>query len=214
LPSFTLEGLDGKTFTLTDEISFSYPVSGVTFSWAFTPAATVSVSSLRGAPYSRSNLSTDSDDRLLRSARNDGMSSAPSATTSAPRFTPAGAGLTPGTYQLTVTVSQAGSPSRSATATINLVSANLNSVKVYPNPWRLDKHAAHPTITFAGLTVGTTIKIFTVSGHEAKELRTDGPSISWDLSNESGDKVASGIYLYLITDSQGDKVRGKVAVIK
>jgi hypothetical protein len=34
------------------------------------------------------------------------------------------------------------------------------------------------------------------------------------LTNDSGDKVGSGIYLYLITDGQGDKVRGKVAVIK
>jgi len=88
------------------------------------------------------------------------------------------------------------------------------AVHVYPNPWRSDKHAAHPNITFAGLATGTTIKIFTVSGHEAKELRTDGPSLPWDLTNNSGDKVASGIYTYLITDSAGDKVRGKVAVIK
>lgn len=87
-------------------------------------------------------------------------------------------------------------------------------IKIYPNPWRSDKHAAHPSITFDGLTVGTTIKIFTVSAHEVKELQTDGPKIVWDLTNNSGDKVASGVYLYLITDSQGDKVQGKVAVIK
>ena len=83
-----------------------------------------------------------------------------------------------------------------------------------PTSWRSDKHAAHPSITFAGLTVGTTIKIFTASGHLAKELHTDGPSIPWDLANDSGDKVASGVYLYVITDGQGDKVRGKVAIIK
>ena len=69
-------------------------------------------------------------------------------------------------------------------------------------------------MTFAGLTVGTTIKIFTVSGHLAKELHTDGPMIAWDLTNDSGDKVSSGGYLYLITDGQGDKVRGKIGVIK
>lgn len=93
------------------------------------------------------------------------------------------------------------------------VETNPLNVKIYPNPWRSDKHAAFG-MTFDGLTVGTTIKIFTVSGHEAKELHTDGPKVVWDLTNDSGDKVASGIYLYVITDSQGDKVRGKVAVIK
>ena len=86
--------------------------------------------------------------------------------------------------------------------------------QIYPNPWRSDKHAAHPKVTFAGLTVGTTIKIFTVSAHEVKELHTDGPSIAWDLTNDSGEKVASGIYLYLITDSQGDKVKGKLAIVR
>ena len=87
-------------------------------------------------------------------------------------------------------------------------------MRVYPNPWRSDKHAAHPTITFAGLTIGTTIKLFTVSAHKVKEIHTDGPSVGWDLTNDSGDKVASGIYLYVIVDSQGDKVRGKLAIVK
>ena len=69
-------------------------------------------------------------------------------------------------------------------------------------------------MTFDGLVAGTTIKIFAVSGHKLKELHGDGPSIPWDLTNDSGDKVASGIYVYLVTDGQGDKVKGKLAVIK
>jgi hypothetical protein len=89
----------------------------------------------------------------------------------------------------------------------------LSTLEVYPNPWRSDKHAPSG-MTFDRLTAGTDIKIFAVSGHEVKELRTDGPKIVWDLTNDSGDKVASGIYLYLITDNQGDKLKGKLAVIK
>jgi len=81
------------------------------------------------------------------------------------------------------------------------------------NPWRSDKHAGK-SVTFSGLTTGTTIKLFSVSGHEVKELNTDGPSSTWDLTNDSGDKVASGIYLYVITDSQGDRVRGKIGIVR
>jgi hypothetical protein len=94
-------------------------------------------------------------------------------------------------------------------------SSNTSSFSphVYPNPWRSDRHSGNP-VTFDGLTIGTDIKIFTVSGHKVVELHTDGPSVQWTLTNDSGGKVASGIYIYLITDSQGDKVRGKVAVIK
>jgi len=87
------------------------------------------------------------------------------------------------------------------------------AVQVYPNPWRADKHTGS-NITFNGLTTGTTIKLFTISGHEVKEVRTDGPSWSWDRTNDSGVLVASGIYVYLVTDGQGDKVKGKLAVIR
>ena len=88
------------------------------------------------------------------------------------------------------------------------------SPRVYPNPWRSDKHSGQP-VTFANLPLGSTVKLYTVSGHKVKELSTQNSGLStWDLTNDSGDKVASGIYVYLITDTQGDKVRGKVAVIK
>jgi hypothetical protein len=91
------------------------------------------------------------------------------------------------------------------------------SPQVYPNPWRSDR--GYPAqITFDQLTGGnTTIKIFSVAGHLVKTLSTQNSGLStvtWNLINDYGDKVASGIYLYLITDSQGDKVTGKVAVIK
>jgi hypothetical protein len=95
--------------------------------------------------------------------------------------------------------------------------SNLSAVQIYPNPWRADKHAAHPTVTFANLPSGSTMKIFTASGHLVRTLGGQSlrlGTMTWDLTNDSGDKVASGIYLYLITDSQGDKVKGKLAVIK
>ena len=120
--------------------------------------------------------------------------------------------MSPGTYTLTVTATQ-GTQTRSATATITLVAADLANVKVYPNPWRSDKHAGRD-IRFDGLTVGTTIKLFTAGGRLIKEAHTDSSSWTWNRTNDSGDAVASGVYLYVITDTAGDKVRGKVAVVK
>jgi hypothetical protein len=96
----------------------------------------------------------------------------------------------------------------------SIVTPSALAVAVYPNPWRSDKHAAHPSITFRGLAAATTIKIFTVSGRKVAEIQTDGPTADWNLLNTSGEKVASGVYVYLITDKAGDKVKGKVAVIK
>jgi hypothetical protein len=104
--------------------------------------------------------------------------------------------------QISVTVDALSSPS----------SITFAAFRVYPSPWRSDLHAGHP-ITFDGLTANTTVKIFTISGHWVQTL-VGNASIPWDLKNSSGDLVASGLYLYLITDDQGQKLTGKFAIIR
>ena len=123
------------------------------------------------------------------------------------------AALPPGYYQVTVQAVDNPNTSPTATGTLTLVNANFSSIRIYPNPWRKDKNAANP-ITFDQMPLGATVKIFTVSGHKVKTLTPTINTATWDLTNDSGDKVASGIYVYLITDGQGDKVRGKVGVIR
>ena len=70
-------------------------------------------------------------------------------------------------------------------------------------------------MTFDHLPLGSTVKIFTVSGHWVTDVPlTSDPTVAkWLLTNDRGDKVASGIYLYLIKAGE-DKTRGKVVVIK
>jgi len=89
---------------------------------------------------------------------------------------------------------------------------SLDSVKVFPNPWRGDRHTA--SITFNGLPTGATVKIFTISGHLVRDLGENGGQILWDRRNSSDDTVASGTYVYLITDPRGGQRKGKLAVIK
>lgn len=91
--------------------------------------------------------------------------------------------------------------------------ASTFAPRAYPNPWRSDRGYTQQ-ITFDQLTGNTTIKIFTASGHLAKTLTTGASLIPWDLTNNSGDKVASGIYIYLVTNDQGQQARGKVVVIQ
>jgi hypothetical protein len=85
--------------------------------------------------------------------------------------------------------------------------------RAYPNPWRADRGYAQQ-INFDQLAGNTTIKIFTISGHLVRTLTTGNSSTTWDLNNDSGDRVASGIYIYLVTNDQGQEARGKVAVIR
>ena len=91
--------------------------------------------------------------------------------------------------------------------------ADFSNVRVFPNPWRSDRNASRP-MTFDGLTPGATVNIFTVSGHHVKTVTAGTGSAVWDLTNESGSRVASGYYLYLATDAAGHLGRGKFAIIR
>jgi hypothetical protein len=89
------------------------------------------------------------------------------------------------------------------------------SPRAFPNPWRKDRHgAARPYVRFDHLTTNCVVRIFTTSGHLVRTLNASGDGIDWDLTNESGKKVASGIYIYMIKDEAGQIARGKLAVVR
>ena len=94
-----------------------------------------------------------------------------------------------------------------------LLNSDLSGVRVFPQPWRKDKHHDFP-ITFDRLSTQATITIFSLSGHRIRTLETDNGTASWDLTNDSGDTVASGIYLYLISNEDGQETKGKLAIIR
>ena len=123
-------------------------------------------------------------------------------------------GLSPGQYQVSLNATDTfGNTSQTTTTSITFLTADLSGARAYPNPWRPDR-ATNPYITFDRLTPNANVKIFTVSGHIVKSLDAPGGSVPWYLDNDGGDKVASGLYLYLITDSTDQKTRGKLAVIR
>ncbi len=95
--------------------------------------------------------------------------------------------------------------------------ANVNggaiSPRVYPNPWRADKHSGVP-VTIDQIPTSCTVKIFTVSGHWVKTLNNINGVATWDLTNDSGDNVASGLYFFTVKTSDDRHARGKFAVIR
>ncbi len=122
--------------------------------------------------------------------------------------------LTPGDYTLEVTAENAsGIVSAPAQTDVTLVAETLGGVQVFPNPWRVDRHRGEE-ITFGQLTDHVRIRVFSVSGQLVKDLGDAASAAHWDLTNATGERVGSGIYLYLITNSMGQQIRGKVAVIR
>jgi len=68
---------------------------------------------------------------------------------------------------------------------------------------------------FANLTKQATIKILTFSGQLIRTLEeSDGNGgVRWDLRNERGELVASGIYIYYVSINSESKT-GKLAIIR
>jgi hypothetical protein len=122
--------------------------------------------------------------------------------------------LPAGKYTLRVDVKDARSRVFfSASKEITLVPGSSDAVRVYPNPWRSDLSRDRP-IVFEGIVEGSTVKIFTLSGFWVRNVKAAGTSASWDLKNDGGDLVASGVYLYLIESPSGSKTRGKLAIVR
>ena len=122
--------------------------------------------------------------------------------------------LSPGDYQISVmAVDSSNNISSPAQANVTLVPSDLSSLRVFPIPWRADRHASLP-ITFDHLTAGATLKVFTVSGHLVRRLNSSGGIATWDLNNDSGDHVASGIYLYVIKTTNDQTGRGQLVIIR
>jgi hypothetical protein len=106
-----------------------------------------------------------------------------------------------------------GPASRELSGPSLVLSANLENLIVYPNPFEPTR--GHSGIVFAGLTIDADIRIFDLNGREI--LRKDTIwqiSWVWDARNEQGEIISRGIYIYLVTNSQGEKKIGKIAVIK
>lgn len=82
----------------------------------------------------------------------------------------------------------------------NVTDANddLSSVRVFPNPVR-PKYAGDVTVD--GLTEGANVKITDITGNLVYEEFARGGSIRWDTTAFGKHKVASGVYLVLITGS-------------
>ena len=94
-----------------------------------------------------------------------------------------------------------------------VASPDLNSVKVFPNPF--NPRMATGGMTIANLTATADIKIFNVAGELLRKVpysSANGQAI-WDGKNDYGNLVASGVYIMYIKAPE-DQKRIKIAVEK
>lgn len=89
-------------------------------------------------------------------------------------------------------------------------SASLDNVYAYPNPVRPEFTG---TVKIAGLTSKATVKITDVEGNLVYETTSDGGTIEWDTTAFGQYKVASGVYLILVSSQDGLETSVKKVMI-
>jgi len=109
------------------------------------------------------------------------------------------------------------------TGAFGQIKSNFSDAAGGPNPFILEDGNSKFILT--KLKINSTVKIFTVSGKLVRELSpslklkdgslsVDGGRAVWDGRDLNGDKVSTGIYLYMAFTEDGKSASGKVAVIR
>lgn len=89
---------------------------------------------------------------------------------------------------------------------------NLKNVRAYPNPVR---PRFEGMVTIDGLMKNANVKITDIEGNLVYEEFSQGGSIQWDTKAFGKYKVASGVYLVLITsEDQGETKVAKIMIIR
>jgi ligand-binding sensor domain-containing protein len=85
-------------------------------------------------------------------------------------------------------------------------------VKIFPNPV---PPAFDGQVGISGLANDAIVKITDAAGNLIRELQAQGSTTNWDVKNEFGQKVQSGIYLvFSATEDGEDTYVGKIAVVE
>jgi hypothetical protein len=93
---------------------------------------------------------------------------------------------------------------------------DLSKAHAFPVPFR--PSMGHTKITFTNLTRSATVTVYTVNGERVVSLGkfdTTG-TMEWSpVANERGERVASGLYLFVVKDGMtGERKTGKLIVIR
>ncbi|MEM9687381.1 MAG: two-component regulator propeller domain-containing protein, partial [Bacteroidota bacterium] len=89
---------------------------------------------------------------------------------------------------------------------------NLNDVYAYPNPVRPEYNG---DVTITGLVRNANVKITDIEGNLVYEAVSEGGSIQWNLTAFNRHKVASGVYMVLISNEDATETTvSKIMVIR
>ena len=91
--------------------------------------------------------------------------------------------------------------------------SDLDSVFAFPNPFKGSMGVSY--VRFTNLPTQASIRIYTVSGELVRSINKNnaGTDADWDVRNDTGSQVASGLYLYIIDSGDSARKTGKLIVL-
>lgn len=90
--------------------------------------------------------------------------------------------------------------------------SNHSNAVVFPNPVRPSYSGL---VGISGLATDAILKITDINGNLVKELNANGGTASWDLRDENGGAIGTGIYFFFSASSDGEETFiGKIAILR
>jgi hypothetical protein len=93
-------------------------------------------------------------------------------------------------------------------STFGKPTADVNSILAFPNPYVIDSPDDELEFNFFP---GGIVRIYSMAGELVREIQIGR---RWNGRNEQGKDVASGVYIFVLTDSGGNVGRGKILLIR
>jgi hypothetical protein len=108
--------------------------------------------------------------------------------------------------------------SRIAAVSMAKAAINLENAYAYPNPYKPGSGGDYDAdfMTFAKLTRQATIEIFNIAGERVRKIEKDSDKgeLRWVPENDSGRSLASGVYIFYVSNDNGQKKTGRFAIVK
>lgn len=88
-------------------------------------------------------------------------------------------------------------------------------VNVFPIPYQESKDIDNNGISFTNLPANAMLKIYNLLGEPVYKIDEINSTFRWNVENNAGKKLSSGLYMYVINDQNNKKVTsGKLIVVR
>lgn len=182
--------------------------------FALTPSTTV-VQSLTSIAVSPNNITVKTLESVQFNAAGTDQFGAPMSLSNVNWTTTGGASISGAGIFSSAVLGQsflvrAQSAGKEGVANLTVVNFDVSGAKAYPVPF---KSTLHDHMTFSGLGSSAKVRIYTTSGIKVFETETTAGSFDWRVVNSANEKLASGVYFYII-ESPDAKKEGKIVIIQ